>query len=343
MRKKRVIGISFFMALSLMLTGCSVFPTLAGMESKEAKAYANVYDLKANKAYVWHHEGEADIRQDRSGQYPRSIWVSSSKDDEIPTIIGNNALIYISKTTVPEEIVFERFADYGYSIGVSNMIPDEGGHYYFVYAETDKDDYKYYVDTASEAFSLLCFDTVARLYLDKVGGVLVTEENVSDGGTVLGLTKDAQYVCEFYTGTYYQDFVLPANIHSFGSMEQFVSYDYEFLHSNCIKINIPEYFKSGYYFVQGVGLFRYVSEQDAKVYNGEAYDPGIDWNDPIILYDEYGVVIFDPSLGIGMEEETITDENSDAGVSREEVESYLPFEEGSEADEEPDSLDRDRR
>ena len=64
MRKKKVIGISFFMALSLMLTGCSVFPTLAGMESKEAKAYANVYDLKANKAYVWHHEGEADIRQD---------------------------------------------------------------------------------------------------------------------------------------------------------------------------------------------------------------------------------------------------------------------------------------
>lgn len=194
MRKKKVIGISFFMALSLMLTGCSVFPTLAGMESKEAKAYANVYDLKANKAYVWHHEGEADIRQDlardregeniffacpkgdtnfkgkeldRSGQYPRSIWINSSMDDEIPTIIGNNALIYISETTVPEEIVFERFADYGYSIGVSNMIPDEGGHYYFVYAETDKDDYKYYVDTASEAFSLLCFDTVARLYLFK--------------------------------------------------------------------------------------------------------------------------------------------------------------------------------
>ena len=41
MRKKKVIGISFLMALTLMLTGCSVFPTLAGMESKEAKAYAN--------------------------------------------------------------------------------------------------------------------------------------------------------------------------------------------------------------------------------------------------------------------------------------------------------------
>lgn len=55
------------------------------------------------------------------------------------------------------------------------------------------------------------------------------------------------------------------------------------------------------------------------------------------------MVVFDPSLGIGMEEKTITDEKSDAGVSNEEVESYLPYEEGSEADEESDSLDRDRR
>ena len=55
------------------------------------------------------------------------------------------------------------------------------------------------------------------------------------------------------------------------------------------------------------------------------------------------MVVFDPSLGIGMEENRVTDENSDAGVSPEEVESYLPYEEGSGADEEFDSLDRDRR
>lgn len=36
MRKRKVICLSVLMALSMMLTGCSVFPTLAGMESKEA-------------------------------------------------------------------------------------------------------------------------------------------------------------------------------------------------------------------------------------------------------------------------------------------------------------------
>ena len=113
MRKRKVICLSVLMALSMMLTGCSVFPTLAGMESKEAGAYANVYDLKANKAYVWQHEGEEDIRQDlakdregeniffacpkgdtnfkgkeldRSGQYPRSIWAVSYTHLTLPTI-----------------------------------------------------------------------------------------------------------------------------------------------------------------------------------------------------------------------------------------------------------------
>lgn len=348
MRKaKRAGSLILCFLLSLSLTGCSLFPTLAGMESKEGNAFSNVYDLKSGKAYVWEHAGEIDIKKDlfkdrqgeniffvclkgdsnfkgkemdASDQYPRSIWINSSEDDLIPTVTGDNALLYISETTVPEEIVFERFADYGYSIGVSNLIPDDGGHYYFIYAETDKDDYKYYVDTASDAADLLCFDTITRLYLDKVGGIPVREENISVGGTVMGLYKDKKYLCEFYTGTYYQDFKLTADIHSFGSMERFVSYDYEFLHSNCIKINIPDYFKSGYYFVQGAGLFRYVAEEDEEKYNGKPYDPEIDWNDPIILYDEYGVVIYDPSLSIGTKSPTVNiDKTSDVGVPAEEL------------------------
>jgi len=208
-----------------------------------------VYELSSGKAYVWNDPKETDIRndlgQDRTGepvfftcpvgdinfkgdelsdidQYPRSIWISSEKDEEIPTVTSKNSLLYISDTKVPEEIVFERFADYGYSIGISNMEPDGGGHYYITYAETNEDDYKYSVDMKSEAAQVTQFDTIDRLFLDKVGGMEVNEETVSAGGTVLGLTKDESYICEFYTGTFYQDFKLTADIRSFGKMERFV-------------------------------------------------------------------------------------------------------------------------
>ena len=91
------------------------------------------------------------------------------------------------------------------------------------------------------------------------------------------------------------------------------------MHSNFIVIEIPEYFKSGYYFVNGVGLFRYVADKDVTKYNGEPYDENINWNDQIIEYDEDGVVIYDPSDPDFMErqKEALIEEKSDKGEEME--------------------------
>lgn len=300
--------------------GINLFATLSGESAGKPTSFSSVNELESGKAYVWHHEGgsiEEDLKsasntsifftcikgdynfknkeKEEAIEYPRSIWVSSDEDDTIPTVTKDDLLIYVSSTEVPDGILFERFADYGYSIGISNMIEDGGGHYYIEYAAVDEDDYKHYVDMNSDAAQVSELEPITKLYLDQVGNIKVDEETVSDGGSVLELTKDKSYICEFYTGTFYQDFKLTANIHSFSSLERFTSYDYEFMHSNFIVISIPEYFKSGYYFVNGVGLFRYVAEEDESIYNGEAYDENIDWNDPIIVYNENGEMIENPS------------------------------------------------
>jgi hypothetical protein len=175
----------------------------------------------------------------------------------------------------------------------------------------EDDDYKYFIDMKSDAAELTKLGAVSKLYLDKVGDMKIDKNAVSDGGTVLKLKKDKTYTCEFYTGTYYQDFNLKANIHSFGSMERFVSYEYEFMHSNFIAIKIPDYFVSGYYFVNGVGLFRYVSDEDAAKYSGAAYDENINWNEPMILYNEDGTILYDPSDPDRFEKDV--DETSDPG------------------------------
>ena len=339
---KRGIIVMLMLAMTISLTGCGLFQTMLGMSDGKPTSFQSPNELESGKAYVWHHEG-ASIEEDLekgaeenifftciSGEYnfkgnelsdaslyPRSIWIDSTKDNSIPTVTSKDKLIYVSKTEVPESIVFERFADYGYTIGISNMMPDSGGHYYIEYAASDEEDYKFYIDMKSDASQLTELEVITKLYLDKVGKIKVNEESVSAGGTVLGLTKDKQYVCEFYTGTYFQDFLLTANVHSFGSMERFVSYNYEFMHSTFIVIEIPEYFKSGYYFVNGVGLFRYVADSDAKTYNGEAYDEAINWNDPIIIYDENGEVIYDPSRPEYYEDKY---SESDPGISEEELE-----------------------
>jgi len=351
-RKKKgnpliVVGIITAVLIVAMIVcslfGFNPFVTLSGMSEGKPTSFSDVNDLESGKAYVWHHEG-GSIEKDLSKKcntdvfftcitgdynfknhemeeeldYPRSIWVDSSVDDEIPTVTKDDYLIYVSRTEVPDGILFERFADYGYSIGISNLIKDGGNHYYIEFSDVDEDDYKYFVDMKSDASQVAALEPVTKLYLDKVGKTAVRENTVSDGGTVLSLEKDKVYTCEFYTGTYYQDFSLTANIHTFSSMERFTSYDYEFMHSNFIVIKIPEYFKSGYYFVNGVGLFRYVSDEDAGTYNDKSYDAKVDWNDPIILYNEDGTVKYDPSDPYLSEEQT--EELSDPGLGDEEVE-----------------------
>lgn len=333
-----IVAVLVVIAIGSQIFGINLFATLSGENSKVPTSFSDVNELSSGKAYVWHHEG-GNIEDDLSGnvasnvfftcikgdynfknqeleegvEHPRSIWISSDTDDSIPTVTKDDLLIYVSSTAVPNGIIFERFADYGYSIGLSNMIKDGGGHYYIEYATVDEDDYKYYLDMNSDASQLSSLEAIEKLYLDKVGSTKVRENNVSDGGTVLGLTKDKSYVCEFYTGTYYQDFKLTANIHTFSSLERFTSFEYEFMHSNFIVISIPDYFKSGYYFVNGVGLFRYVASSDVATYNGEAYDENIDWNDPIIVYNENGEVIEDPSDPDFLKQTTDLNK-SDAGV-----------------------------
>lgn len=345
---KKLVAVSMVFTMGIATTGCSLFDTFKTKEEDTKIRFSNSADLKNNKAYIWHNKNESDIRKDLDRKADcdvyfqcikgdinfkgeeeydtygngRSIWISGDEDGDIPTLTEGDRLIYISDDSVPDTIRFERFADYGYSIGVSNLMADEGGHYYFPYEETEDEEYKMYIDMKSDAKDITELDYVSKLYLDKVGDISVNEESVSAGGTVLGLENGKKYVCEFYTGTYYQDFEMTAGIHTFSSFEAFYSHDYEFLHSNCIAIEIPDYFVSGYYFVNGVGMFRYVTEEDAKVYNGESYDENIDWNKPLIIYDENGMCIYDPGNPDAVIETEECGEDSDAGMS-----GYIRYEE----------------
>lgn len=320
MKKKLLIVVLFvvLVIVFLFLNGTLSFETYGQNEETISKNVTTVDDLKDGCFYVWHNDSESDIATDLNGSFSsdvfricpegeinwekndfieHTLWFTSENDYEIPTLYEGDVLVYISSTTVPfSGVEWERFADYGYTVGVSNMIGDESGHYRI--ENSDGKGYKGYLSKNSDAFVVNDFVNISYLFLDKIGKVPIRDNNVSEGGTVLGLSKDQKYVCEWYTGTYYQDYELTANMHAFSSLETFTTYDYEFLHSNCIEINIPEWFKTGYYYIQGAGLFRYVSDEDKGLYSGESYDENINWNDPIILYDEEGKCIYDPSTGL---------------------------------------------
>ena len=299
-----IVAIILSVFIYMVLSGQIVFETM-GYDDTTVEVTTDQNELENGCFYVC-SDGEYrlctlgtrnwDVNKNASVYYKHTIWYLSDEDN-IPVLKPGDKLVYISATTVPfEGIEWERFADYGYTIGVANMIGDESGHYHI----NRSDDYGYmgYIDPLSDANELEKQTSVSNLFLDKVGGTPVRDSLVSDGGTVLALDKDKSYVCEWYTGSYYQDYLMTANVHTFCTMESFTTYDYSFLHSNCIEIGIPSYLKSGVYDLNGIGLVRYVEPNDTALLDGNAYNSNIDWNDPIIVKAEDGTVIYDPVKGI---------------------------------------------
>lgn len=347
MNKKSIIlllAVFGVVSVLIVLFSGKNFPKLETAEETEKQQVMSIEDLEEDCYYVWHNPENGDIQEDlmnakdmnvftvcprgvinwdKNNYVNHTVWFTSDNDNEIPTFFYGDELLYISSSTVPYEgIEWEHFGDYGYTIGVANLEGDNSGHYHITNSEGKG--YDGYIFPDSDAGELNQYADISELFLDKItcstaAAVEVRENQVSDGGTVIGLEKDKKYVAEWYTGTFYQDYEMQANAHTFCSLETFHTYDYEFLHSNCISIKIPEWFKTGYYYVGGAGLFRYVSQSDALRYNGEAYDPLVNWNDPIIIYDENGSVQYDPTSeyegdqNIPATEENMINDDSDPG------------------------------
>ena len=75
-----------------------------------------------------------------------------------------------------------------------------------------------------------------------------------------------------YEGTVYHKEKFRADVHVFGSMEVTDTTDYAFeKNSNVINIQIPDFFNTGYYCINGQGLFRYIA-------SGEYYSDSTQFN-----------------------------------------------------------------
>lgn len=338
MRNRRFLAIPFFFLIVFAIIAVLVLNgtiKLAVFGTKEIKKMASsTSELSNGNYYVWHSNTsiEEDLKNGSSSYVFKlcpsgtvnfkknslvnhTVWFTSENDVDIPTLYPGDKLLFVSDDDVPYEgISWERYADYGYSIGISNLITDSGGHCYI--ENLQNKGFKEYVFKNSDANQLnRDFSTYSVLFLDKVGGNDVRADSITNGGTVRALVKGKEYLCEFYTGTYYQDYRFTADVHTFGILEEFTTYDYKFLHSNCIEINIPSWFKTGYYYIENKGMFRYVSSLDKNIYNGEAYDESVNWNDPIKQYDDNGYLIYDPSTNFDRRQESTIQQTTKSTTS----------------------------
>lgn len=208
---------------------------------------------------------------------PDTRMVMFGKDDEqIPTLYKDSKLIYKSSDfnnpsaegtveSTPTDFYLERFYDEGYSIGVRGLTNIDGTKF-----RTTISGVTYY--PGSDASLILPTESDKELTLDKVNGVPISTDNVTSAGTIKGLTQGQSYTVDAYVGTSPVGGSIIADTHMFTSYELYDIKDYDLSENGYAVITMPDYMWSGYYYINGVGMFRYVNGY--KTYGTD----GVDYN-----------------------------------------------------------------
>lgn len=258
-----------------------------GNNKKQQSLLSNgFYVLHEDKYYplVSYVENDREFN-DSSVDSSRLHFFTTANEHQIPTLFleQGDKLIYYSTDNLLDYIIWERWKDLDYTIGIHNIQQMTNTR---SYVELSEDTTNILED--SELFSL--YDLKKEfVLLDKIGGVQIIPKMI-ENGLLTGCTKSKQYDLEVYAGTKYMHFLTTANIHAFQSYELFASIEYETKQAYMYEITIPEYLVDGYYSVNDDGIFRLVL--------GSSYNEETDFNVQLLYPEEEKDIKGDISYGV---------------------------------------------
>lgn len=275
---RKILAAAAVFSMSLAgITGCTspfsrnsdsdtAVSTISNISALKDGAYYIEHDGMYQELYAKNANYEIASVNPNSASAKRTLWYNDDWD-KVPTLYKGDKLVYKTSGTLKETFTIERFEYVGYTVGITGLKKTDSGRYSFSTNEKNMN-----INPAAADAMKLYDLTTSTAIIDKIGGSYLREGNVSSGGCILGLEKDASYQAEVYAGTYLHTYTLKADSLALTSMELYKTVDYSFLESELLEIHIPESFNSGYYLIGSYGLVRYV--------NGDSYDGSTDFNIP---------------------------------------------------------------
>ena len=324
---KQIVAVFLILLIGIIpllsLTGCGNeedVPQTLTIGKGSDKTYLN--GLEDGKIYVRHENtftevyfNNATFDQGYIAASPKEgrVYWFLGDEDKIPTLYKGDSLVEYTRDVFEEKFILERFEDLGYSVGICNMQPIESGRYTVSTDVEKKNTYPY--SDADEITKL----TNPTVIVDSISKKPIREYKEVDPqtyepltpppelcvptkhGTIPGLKKDSYYDVSVYEGTVEHLYKLQANVMILGSMEVLNKLDYKFEEEYLLKIELPEDLKTGYYSINGQGVFRYVTDS--------TYNANTNFNEPNELDDG----------NLGEEETKITEESYDVDLTRNNV------------------------
>jgi len=194
----------------------------------------------------------------------RIVWTSESEEALIPTLYKGEILAFCTTSSLPENFTLERFKDLGYSFGIRNL--DSGTNSYY------STSLRGVLKSGSDIETILSPLDTNEIGISAVSGNAVEKEDISECGTIKGLERNKTYDVDIYIGSVYAQKEIKADTRVFQSSEIIKITDFTLTKNSYIQIGLPEDLKSGFYYIDGAGMFRYIEEPRYEAKEIEVYD-----------------------------------------------------------------------
>lgn len=276
MNKKFIIVISVLLSLCL-LTGCGNIQIMAVKEKKEIVEVTDK-NLEQESYYIKNGTRFAKVYMPSGNVKGTTNKVSTGRvlyftDDEqmVPVHYRGELIAYSSKTADFNNVTLERFRDMQYSIGLYGGYIGDDGYYHIKISDKN-------IVPGSYAESIFNRVISSEVRIVSIGGDPIGELVDPGSGIIMGLSKDKYYTVEFYAGTYYYKENFLADTHFLRAFEVYnfgISYISDTTHGYMC-FNTPDNLKSGWYAINGAGLFLYYdfTKEDAVALSEEDLNEG---------------------------------------------------------------------
>lgn len=276
MKKGAVLCLSILLVSVTLFSGCKnvqIFEKkekLEYTEVSESKLEPDVYYVKTGTKFAKVYLPDTTTFEGESSKIDQSRVVYFTKDDEfmIPQHYEGELVAYASPKAELKRVVLERFEDMGYSFGIVGGQVMDDGYYHFSVKDNTLEGTE-----ARKLFSTVESDDIRIV---SVGGSPMDEITDPGSGIITQLKQGGVYTVEFYAGTYYYRSNFTADTHMMRPFELY-SYDEKYLSDTThgyMCFNTPSELLSGYYLINGGGLFCYHAYTKGKKVENEDYNVG---------------------------------------------------------------------
>lgn len=282
MKSKLCIITLLCILTSCILTGCKVklFKEQTDEyhmdELSKSDLEENTYYIKNGTKFTPVLLPAANKTGIRSLDTSKCLWLGAERS-KLPIYYKGETICYNSESVAElTNIAIERFKDMKYTIGITGAYFDDG----YICINPS-----YNLIQGTDAFNKM--NTKARIIrIESINGKTVTEDMLNAAGNIIGFEDGKEYEIIYYQGTTYGKSKVKADLWLFQEFEYTIIDKSQPTPNGYLSFKLPEDSKSGYYMVNGAGLFKYYDHEKS------ADDETTNMNEPYFQSQEEQLKVY---------------------------------------------------